>query len=356
MAITAAQYQSMRLAFRIMLSVEGVGPTDSDVLSFSSQLFADSSGAAALSTARNFLATEVLRTVLSAAIAPTDSNVSDFLTQLATDSSGATPMGLTTRYRSMRNALRAAMSGGGLNPSDADVLSYFAPFASINFASLFTPGQLLLSVQSDLGVTLATGVSAWADQSGNGNNFAQAGGTQQPALSAGVNGRPGLLFDGSNDELDNASLIWPASVSLRFVFRNVGYAPSTAILGPNTNATGPIVYQVGASPNIRQFCVGDGALINGGAPLGTWVRARALFNNATTDYLRLGSVVSTGVNSGAGRAGSGMRLAFSAWAGFVNFANLELLQMAVLSAEPTAPQDAAYDTAVAAMYGATVGL
>lgn len=128
MAITAAQYQSMRLAFRIMLSVEGVGPTDSDVLSFSSQLFADSSGAAALSTARNFLATEVLRTVLSAAIAPTDSNVSDFLTQLATDSGGATPMGPTKRYRSMRNALRAAMSGGGLNPSDADVLSYFAPY------------------------------------------------------------------------------------------------------------------------------------------------------------------------------------------------------------------------------------
>lgn len=129
MAITAAQYQSMRLAFRIMLSVEGVGPTDGDVLSFAKQLFSDSSGATPLSTVRNFLATEVLRTVLSAATSPVDSDVSDFLTQLATDSGTATPMGLTTPYRSMRNALRSAMSGGGLNPSDADVLSYFAPYA-----------------------------------------------------------------------------------------------------------------------------------------------------------------------------------------------------------------------------------
>lgn len=137
-----------------MLSVENVGPLEVDVFAFCNQLFTDSTGAAALSTARQFIANEVFRTIISSGGAnPTDANVSDFFTQLQTDSTGIAPMGQTTRYRQMRNALRAAMSGGGLNPSDADVLSYFGSFASFNgnFASLFKTA--LQSAQSDLGLT-----------------------------------------------------------------------------------------------------------------------------------------------------------------------------------------------------------
>jgi hypothetical protein len=50
-------------------------------------------------------------------------------------------------------------------------------------------------------------VSGWADMSGEGNNFAQATASSQPSLSsAGLGGRAGLSFDGSNDTLDGPSL------------------------------------------------------------------------------------------------------------------------------------------------------
>jgi hypothetical protein len=47
--------------------------------------------------------------------------------------------------------------------------------------------QLTLWLRADLGITIGTGVSAWADQSGYGNTFTQATGGLQPTYTA-VNG------------------------------------------------------------------------------------------------------------------------------------------------------------------------
>lgn len=60
--------------------------------------------------------------------------------------------------------------------------------------------------RSDMGVTIATGVSAWADQSGNGRHLLQGVAGAQPALVAGAtpNGRPVLRFDGSVDSMQVA--------------------------------------------------------------------------------------------------------------------------------------------------------
>ena len=43
---------------------------------------------------------------------------------------------------------------------------------------------LKLWLRADLGVTIGTGVSAWADQSGNGNNVTQGTGSKQPTFNA----------------------------------------------------------------------------------------------------------------------------------------------------------------------------
>ncbi len=63
--------------------------------------------------------------------------------------------------------------------------------------------RVALWLRSDLGVTPGTnavGVSAWADQSGNGNNFAQAAAGNQPVYNTNIiNGRPILRFDGIDD-------------------------------------------------------------------------------------------------------------------------------------------------------------
>lgn len=56
-------------------------------------------------------------------------------------------------------------------------------------------------LRADKGVTLnGSNVSSWADQSGNGHNAVQATAAKQPAYSAsGLNSRPGITFDGSDD-------------------------------------------------------------------------------------------------------------------------------------------------------------
>jgi hypothetical protein len=58
--------------------------------------------------------------------------------------------------------------------------------------------SLVLWLRADLGVTDAGAgkVSAWADQSGLGNDFAQATGANQPTYDAQA-GTPAVLFDGS---------------------------------------------------------------------------------------------------------------------------------------------------------------
>lgn len=56
----------------------------------------------------------------------------------------------------------------------------------------------LLWLRGDLGITIATGVSTWADQSGQSNDLTQATGGNQPSFeSAGFGGQPSVLFDGA---------------------------------------------------------------------------------------------------------------------------------------------------------------
>jgi hypothetical protein len=61
---------------------------------------------------------------------------------------------------------------------------------------LDTPTQiagLKLWLRADVGITVVTGVSSWIDQSGNGNNFTQATGANQPTFTASaIGGKPGV--------------------------------------------------------------------------------------------------------------------------------------------------------------------
>lgn len=94
---------------------------------------------------------------------------------------------------------RVKITLGGAAPS-----AYVRVWATASPRIADVPPRLpgcLLWLRSDLGITLATGtsnVSAWADQSGNGNHAAQATGARQPAWTPGsINGIPTLNFDGT---------------------------------------------------------------------------------------------------------------------------------------------------------------
>lgn len=62
---------------------------------------------------------------------------------------------------------------------------------------------LILWLRADAGITIATGVSQWSDQSGQGNNAVQAVGGSQPAFVASsvMAGKPSVRFDGTDDVL-----------------------------------------------------------------------------------------------------------------------------------------------------------
>jgi hypothetical protein len=70
-------------------------------------------------------------------------------------------------------------------------------------ANVWDPSMLAglaLWLDAEKGVTGAANVSAWADQSGNGNNFSQATGANQPSLAANaVHGHSALQFTASGD-------------------------------------------------------------------------------------------------------------------------------------------------------------
>jgi len=60
--------------------------------------------------------------------------------------------------------------------------------------------NLSLWLKADAGITGGVNVSAWADQSGNGNDAIQGAGGLQPIInSGGLNFNPIITFDGSDD-------------------------------------------------------------------------------------------------------------------------------------------------------------
>jgi len=77
--------------------------------------------------------------------------------------------------------------------------------------AVFSPANIAnmtLWLRGDMGITQGSGtVSAWADQSGAGNNFSQAVGNKQPTyVASAINSLPGMTFDGILNQLDGPAL------------------------------------------------------------------------------------------------------------------------------------------------------
>jgi len=91
------------------------------------------------------------------------------------------------------------------SPTNANGVLRDNPRLSFDPRNMQTP--LAVWVRSDLSTTMnGSTVSGWADMSGEGNNFAQATASLQPALTAnGIGGRPGISFDGTSDQINGPS-------------------------------------------------------------------------------------------------------------------------------------------------------
>lgn len=161
-------------------------------------------------------------------------------------------------------------------------------------ALTYVTTNVLQYVRSDMGITLnGSGVSGWADQSGNGHHYSQGTAANQPTWSgsSGSGGTPGITFDGTDDSLVNTTLNLPApattNTTIWMVVKAVTWTNNdTLIASPSAGFNAGIsLIQNGVTPAVIQSneSVGNSASLT----LGTWFSIDALFTGGASDELRL---------------------------------------------------------------------
>jgi len=157
--------------------------------------------------------------------------------------------------------------------------------AGTGITANFPVGAYTNSPTADTYTSVVT-VSAWADQSGLGNNFVQATAANQPSLivNGGPTGGPCLLFDGVTQRMSIAATILPASPFTLFQVRRA-LTTSTTTLSVlfGTLGTNGIGFQVTTSNRVV-FYAGQGSLVDSSATT-SWEGWCAQNSGSTTTLL-----------------------------------------------------------------------
>lgn len=213
-------------------------------------------------------------------------------------------------------------------------------------------GSLAWWVRADLGVSIATGVNIWADQSGNAVNFVEGIGTAQPALlPSDIDGNPAVLGDGSNDKLSATwARVAPATQPFYvwLICKQVSWAALDTTIGDFT-VTGFVELQRVASPLIEAYNSATTGGANNGGTVGSYARHEIQFTGSAADYHKVGSVTVTG--SMANDAGGGVVQLFNRGDSFAGrFSNAAIAEAFVYLGTPTLGQRAQLDAYVASRY------
>jgi hypothetical protein len=164
--------------------------------------------------------------------------------------------------------------------------------------------KLLQYIRADLGVTKdgSNRVSAWSDQHSSAKHYAQGTAANQPLYLAtgGPNSKPAVQLDDAARRM-NAALALPTPGTTPTLIWGImrqaaAWVNSARFVAPTTNLS-HLIYQQGTTPTVRNYNAGNGQ-VNNGAATGTWYRWKAWFENATTDYLLVGTTNATGISCG----------------------------------------------------------
>ena len=86
--------------------------------------------------------------------------------------------------------------------------------------------QLWLKADAIIGLNDGDAISTWADSSGNAYDFTQTG-DSRPLYKTGIqNGKPGVLFDGTNDFMDMGSAVTVGTVFVVTEYDGAGNFPT----------------------------------------------------------------------------------------------------------------------------------
>lgn len=206
------------------------------------------------------------------------------------------------------------------------------------------------------GISLATGVSAWAAYIGGTTlDVTQGTGGLQPAYTANnssIWGRPTVGADGSNDYLLGT---WnpPAPGTtpswFRFVANRTVDITNGELFGTGTGS-GMRCLRITAT-QVRCSNGTNGPSVT--MAVATWHRDEILFNNNTTDYLKVGSNNGTGTNLGNTDPSA---FALFAQTNGTNPGAYSIQKVLVCNAEPTALQKALFDGMDTCFYNGNITL
>lgn len=180
-----------------------------------------------------------------------------------------------------------------------------------------------------VGFTTATGVSQWADQSGNGRHLAQATGSKQPALQ----GDGTLLFDGSADAL-TVAFSNPAPFTVYLRMKQVTWTLNDYVFDSMV-ANRAAMRQQTATPALSLFAQGVNAAENTALAVDTWGSVAAVFNGASS-VLQINSTTTTG-DPGSAAASDGFTLGASG-GGLGQFSNIQVAEVAIYAAAHNATE------------------
>ena len=246
-------------------------------------------------------------------------------------------------YRLNRGRIAVPMAVSGAGPLDPLTIIGGTPY-------FFYSG--------DLGVTIGTGVSNWADQSGNSRDASQGTGGAQPGYNASeLNGRGVLTFDGTDDFMQLTTWDPPAPGTTPVMFwgviQTVSWVGTDCLFGGG-GISMLRCRQCTSSPRIacNNGVVGPD---NAGAVVGSYVQFMNLFNNSTTDYLYAGGVSATGTNTGNNDVAAGaFRLCSDD--GVSRFGNFKFACFGAWQADFSAGVKSSLASWIAAYYGGSVVL
>jgi hypothetical protein len=344
MALTASQYRTMRDLFRGALSVDSANPSDSDVLSFFKQMLADAVGVAALSSSRQFLASEIARRILSGNFSnASDANVVDFWTQLTVDANAGSAMSnASAQYITMRKALVGAFSCDFFNPTTLDILSYFTTYAAATPLSILG-SQPAWMVDGSAGTLVDAGggvASAWNDSSGNSRNFSAAGAARPSIIASGLNSKTTCRFSTANFMTANYLSPTPGTQASYFfgIIKLVTLNVSSRLL--TMGGGGVSAFYASAANQYNDFN-GAGVPSTGLVSAGTWYRFECQRSNSGTDYIQFAGTATPTVGNAGNAVADSSNITLNADLAGTNAGNAEYAELFQWLGIPTAPQRAA---------------